>query len=126
MADLNENLGFSTDWVTDMGLLSGSTTETVANGTGSFDMVTHDYGYKPVSVAHYKVSPGAYWYDVVGAPTFTNTFGSNDKQAVDMYVEVTNTKLVCHYDNGSGADRTITVRYWVYENDIEEEVEENV
>ena len=121
MADANLNLGFSTDWVTDMGLLEGSISETVANGTGSFDIVTHDYGYKPVSVAQWKAQ-GVYWYDAQGAPYLNAIPGFNSKNGVDLYVEITSTKLICHYNNASGADRTITVRYWVYENAISEAV----
>lgn len=120
MADANLNLGFSTDWVTDMGLLDGSTAQTVANGTGSFDIVTHSYGYKPVFVAQWKVSPGAYWYDAMGGPVITGIPGQTDTNGVDLYVSVTNSKLVCYYDNNAGANRTITVRYWIYENAIED------
>lgn len=122
MADANSNLGFSTDWVTDMGLYATSVSQTVANGTGSFDVITHGLGYKPVCDAQWNVSPSTKWFPAGGGPAFSGTAGYSDKYSVNPYFVVTTTKIVCYYNNSSGANRTISVRVWVYENPITEEI----
>lgn len=119
MADDNGAIGYSSDWVTDLGLISGSESFTFsAFSTSTETLYTHSFGYEPVYHAQYKV--GDYWHDV-GVDSLGGTPG-DDLDSVYCYMESTASALKVHWSNNAGGERTATIRYWIYENPITESV----
>lgn len=129
--DDNGTIGFSSDWVTEIGLMSGDFQVTAATGANtSTTIVSHNLGYKPMAdaiigasgsspvgdVAYFNVANFPFYDPAGGISLYDYTNG------IRSYVEITNSALVLHYKNISGATRYINLRYWIYENPITEEV----
>lgn len=123
MADANGVLGFSSDWVTDVGVLSGQASFSVPNGTSNELLASHSLGYRPIATCQYTIDTnGGVWFPTGTYFVNAGTPGRNLANGVRCYVNITTTGLRVYFNNFSGASRDVTVRYWIYQNALDEVV----